>query len=214
MIKKLAESTGGVKDECLLDFLSFINLNPTKNNLQRYLRAASLEQRIKNSFSEKKLTFEQLVMLSEIEKEPDRSDIFNCFLKNFRFNNNETRDLIKDVLIISGREGVKISELYERICRNREKDLNKNELRKEIKRLCYPTLTDTENRFAKTADSLKLSGSTNILTHPYFESNELEIRIKFTEKEQLAGELEILSENINKGKIDKLLKIVKEGKES
>ena len=50
-----------------------------------------------------------------------------------------------------------------------------------------------------------------LVNHPYFESNELELRIKFKNQKDLKNEIEILKKSLEDGRIEKLLKLIKEG---
>ncbi|MGI9554235.1 MAG: ParB/RepB/Spo0J family partition protein [Thermodesulfobacteriota bacterium] len=214
-----AELIRAIKDNCRLedeeiikDILPFIGLNPSTTNFNKYIKVAFLHPEIKQGYTDEHLTFEQLQMLSEIKDDGIIIDIYRNFLKKFRFNNNETRDLLKDILNIKNRESISIKEVSDTVYSRLDDNANKNGFRKELKKICYPALTTVEKVYSDRVNDLNLSGKTRVINHPYFESNELEIRIKFNKAEGLSDELNDLDRNIVNGNIEKLLGLIKEGK--
>ncbi len=158
------------------------------------------------------ISFEQLQFLSEIDDPDFRSGFYNNFLKNYKFNNNEARDLLKDVQAICIRGAQSIDEFAKEIFNKNNEKQDKNMIRKLVKTKCYPRLTGTEQKYNEMVKKLDLGNTSRLINHPYFESNDLELRIKFKEKNGLSDELEKLKESVENGKIEELLKLIKEGK--
>ena len=192
--------------------LSFLDLNPTSSNLKKYLSLADLKHDIKISYLEGHLSFEQLNMLCGLRDTSVRDDVYGLFLKEYRFNNNESRDLIKDLITLIGREKTTIKNIKDKITEKLGNKINKNDIRKELKRVCYPKLTRVEKIYMEKIDDLGLDNNTRIVNHPYFESNEVEARIKFAESGELSSAIKNLQEGIKSGTIDRLLGIIREGK--
>ena len=212
LISRIKSESGLSEKDLVNDILSFFNLNPSINNLNKYIAISELNPVLKLSFLEDKLSFEQLHMLSELKNSEDRMEIFRSFLSGFKFNNNESRDLIKDLLIIKQREKISIKKIAKTVFDNIKDDANKNELRKEIKKICYPKLTKVESLYQKRLSELKLSDNIRFVNHPYFESNDLEVRIKFRGSDELTKALQNLENKLRAGMIDKLVGVIKEGK--
>ena len=56
-----------------------LSIKPSKNNLKKFISVASLDHEIKEFFYEDYFTFEQLVMLSELEDEDYREIVLEKF---------------------------------------------------------------------------------------------------------------------------------------
>jgi len=199
------------QNELIDKILKYFDLNPSINNLNKYIAIAELSTEIKSSFMDDRLSFEQLHMLCEIKNTDERLEIFKNFLIKYKFNNNETRDLIKDLLIIKQREKIGIKKIAGIVKENLNDKVNKNDLRIEIKKICYPKLMVVENLYRERLKDLKLPDNIRLVNHPYFESNDLEVRIKFKSSEKLSDAIKNLESNLSNGNIDKLLRVVKKG---
>lgn len=208
LINRLLSSGDMSKEEIINEFLPLIGLNPSLNNLNKYRSIALLEKELKEACFNELVTFEQLHLLSETDDPQFRTGFYSHFLRNNRFNNNETRDLLKDVQAICIRSAQSIDDLAKQILKEKQ---DKNTIRKLVKSLSYPKLTDTEQKYNEIVKELNLGSSSRLINHPYFESNDLELRIKFKNQEDLISELESLKKSIDEGKIEKLLKLIKEG---
>ena len=201
------------KEELINKILVFFDLNPSLSNLNRYLAVSVLDDEIKTSFLKGQISFEQMLMLGEVENSKERKYLLQNFFKKYKFNNNECRDFLKDLLIIKKRERISINEIWDMINSDIKDKQNKNDLRKEIKRICYPNLTETEKIYQEGLKGLKLTDNIKFVNHPYFEANDIEVRVKFKESKELSEALEQLETNIRKGMIDRLIGIIREGKQ-
>lgn len=208
LLSKLIKSDTLTEAKIKSEFLPILGLNPSLNNLNKYRSVALLEKELKEACFNELVTFEQLLLLSEIDDPKFRTGFYNHFIKNNRFNNNETRDLLKDVQAICIRSSLSIDNLAKQILKEKQ---DKNTIRKLVKVLCYPRLTETEQKYNDIVKDLNLGTSSRLVNHPYFESNDLELRIKFNNQKDLISELESLTKSIDEGKIEKLLKLIKEG---
>ncbi len=208
LLSKLINSDTLTEEKIKSEFLPILGLNPSLNNLNKYRSVALLEKELKEACFNELVTFEQLHLLSEIDDPKFRTGFYNHFIKNNRFNNNETRDLLKDVQAICIRSSLSIDNLAKQILKEKQ---DKNIIRKLVKVLCYPRLTETEQKYNDIVKELNLGTSSRLVNHPYFELNDLELRIKFNNQNDLISELESLKKSIDEGKIEKLLKLIKEG---
>jgi len=212
LISKISKESKLPESDLVNEILVFFGINPSVNNLKKYIAVSEVGSELKSSYLNDKLSIEQLFMLSEIENNDERRDLFTMFFNKFKFNNNESRDIIKDLMIIKHREKTSIKKIAELIYSNLKENANKNELRKEIKKLCYPKLTDVEYTYMESINNLKLPDNIKFVVHPYFESNDIELRIKFKDSKELSNAVELMESNLKKGKIKDLLGVIREGK--
>ena len=77
-------------------------------------------------------------MLAELNDADFRTGFYNNFLKQFKFNNNETRDLLKDVETICMRTKTTPDDLLKEINDSSSKKIDKEVIRKTVKKICYP----------------------------------------------------------------------------
>jgi len=211
LLKMISNSDYYNEKNIVQKILPVFGLNPTLNNLKKYISIASLKPELKKACMNEELTIEQLKLLSEIDDPEFRDGIYNYFLKEYKFNNNETRDLIKELNTISKREKQPVEELAQKIYKENNGKADKNTIRKTVKIICYPKLTKTELKYNELVKNLNLGNSSRLVNHPYFESNEIELRIKIKEKNDLIEDIEKLKASIVDGRVDELLKLIKEG---
>ena len=200
------------ENRIIQEILPLLNINPSRKNLTKYLKLSYLEESLKRAFFDERLSFEQLLMLSEIENSEIRIGIFENLLIRFRFNNNETREFIKDAVEILNRDKSSLTDLLKVIFDKLGSKTSKNDFRKELKAIRFPALSEVEKNYKSNLDDLGLADQVKIKHHPYFESNDLELNIKVKNSKDLKKDLEKLSENIEKGKLDRLLRTLREGK--
>ncbi|MGH7885917.1 MAG: hypothetical protein ACRENO_09510, partial [Thermodesulfobacteriota bacterium] len=203
----------GFSDEDIIGrVLPELSIKPSKNNLNKFLAAASLDSETKKYFNDEYFTFEQLVMITEIEDKSYRDEITDKVLKKFQFNNNETREIIREIYEISKRENLTYNFCVEQIFSELKDKTNKNEFKKKVKFKRYPNLMEVEEEFKSNAKKLGSLNNINLFHHPFFETNEIEIRLKVNNYSQYLETIEKLSEPQNLKTVDSLLKLVKEGK--
>jgi len=212
-----AELVFKFKNLCALDdndlikrILPPLGIAPKWKNLERYLSIAELEPEIKNAFHQQKITLDHAVLLSEL-RDPQRLQILERIILRFKLNKNETREAIQEIQEVAFRDRKSIGDVIESIENRIGQDGSKNEFRHELKLLRYPVLTQVEENFRECLNHLNLPKELNIFHPPFFEGNDLEIRLRFKSKEGLREVITYLSSRIEDGKIENLINIVKEG---
>ena len=212
-----AELVFKFKNLCALDdndlikrILPPLGIAPTWKNLERYLSIAELEPEIKNAFHQQKITLDHAVLLSEL-RDPQRLQILERIILRFKLNKNETREAIQEIQEVAFRDRKSIGDVIESIENRIGRDGNKNEFRHELKLLRYPVLTQVEENFKECLKDLNLPKDLNIFHPPFFEGNYVEIRIRIESAGRLSEILSYFESVIEKGLIDKLMSVVKEG---
>ncbi len=203
----------GLSDEELLKtVLPKLSIKPSKNNLLKFIAVALLDYEIKKLFYDDYFTFEQLAMFSEIEDENYKEIVINKVFRKFRFNNNETREILREVYEISKRDNISFDKCIDGIFDDIGNNPNKNDFKKKVRFMRYPNLMKVEEKFKEKAKGLKSIRNLNLFHHPYFETNEIEIRLKVNNIEEYVEILQKLSDDSNIENIERLLRLIKEGK--
>ena len=77
----------------------------------------------------------------------------------------------------------------------------------------YPTLSKVEENYKTCLSGFDLPKDIGIYHSPFFEGNDLEIRLRFGASDRLSELLSYLSSVVDDRGIEKLLNIVKEGEQ-
>ncbi len=204
----------GCDDKSLIsEILPLLQIPSTRKHLDKYLSLASLHKFIKEAYYEGNITIEQCLMVSETTLD-NQVPILNYLLLKFNLNNNESRQLIHLIEEITLRDLKSVREVLEDAENQMEqRKKGKNELRRELKRMRFPDLSKIEEKYKKEVDNLKLSKEINLFVNQFFEGNELELRLKVKSEEEFLQILASLEKCLQSGGIEKLLNIIKHGRE-
>lgn len=202
-----------VNDSSLLnEVLPLLDIPANRKHFDRYIALSSLNKAIKSAFYEDKITIEQCQMLSEVSKS-NQLPILELLLLNYKLNNNESRQFIQIIEEITLRDLKSVSEVIAQAEESIEQGAKgKNELRGELRRLRYPDLILVETKYKKAVEELKLPKEINLYVNQFFEGNDLELRIRINNSQELSEILSKLEDSVNKGLFEKLLKIIQDGK--
>ena len=199
-------------DETLInDFLPFLGIPSSRKHLDRYLNLSSLDKEIKNAFYEDKITIEQCYLVSEISGN-SQVPLFKLLLFKYNLNNNESRQVILLIEEIALRDLKPVSEVILQAERNLDSETKgKNELRQELRKMRYPDLASVEEKYRRILDELSLPKQLTIHTNSFFESNDLELRIKIKSLDDLIEIKTFLGSKNAETTIDRLLNLIKKG---
>jgi len=202
----------GFDDNKLMkEALPIVGVSPSRRNFDRFISLSSLEDEIKEACDDGKISVDQAVLLSEVEKR-DRVEILRNILLKFRLNNNETREVLKDIQGVALRDNRSLVKLIDELLSKIGSSGGKNEFRHELKLLRYPMLTEAEDQFRSLLKDLNFTKELNFFHPPFFEGNEIEMRLRFSDSRRFSEIISYLSSKINRSKIEKLINIVKEGR--
>lgn len=191
-------------------FLELIGLPRSEKNIERYSQLSSADKQIVDLYLENKINPDQVFILSQLNLS-DAMILANRIIIPFRFNSNETRDFIKDLLDVLIRDRIAIGKILDDLLNSGENN-NKDKIRYTLKCRRYPALMRSEDKFSDLIKKLKLPKNININHSPFFESNFIEIIIRASKESQLK-ELKDLLETDNKyALLNDLISLVKDGK--
>lgn len=173
-------------------FLKLIDYPTTERNIQRFTFLSNVDASIQNYYLDEKLNPEQCFLLSQINI-VDALLLIIKVIVPFRFNTNETRELLSELNDISIRDDISISQIVENIL-NMQGQSTKNGIRLDIKKLRSPRLVEVEKEYNQIVKGLKLPKGVLISYSPYFENNYIEVKARIDNENKL-NELKILFEN-------------------
>jgi ParB/RepB/Spo0J family partition protein len=198
-------------DELIQKVLPLVGIRATRRNLERCMSLAGLDIEIKEAYYKEKISTDQALSLSEVE--PDqRVEILGRILQRFKYNSNETREMVRDLLAVASRDKMSVGRMIDRISSEIGRSGDKNQFRHALRRLRYPFLSKVEENYKTCLSGFNLPKDIGIYHSPFFEGNDLEIRLKFRTSDRLSELLSCLSSIVDDRGIEKLLNIVKEGK--
>lgn len=199
------------EDKDLLPILEILEIKPSLNNLHKYLKVDTLNPEFKELFYKEYFTFEQLVMFSEIQDIEYRIMLLNKILKHYKYNNNETREIIREVYEIAKRDKLSYEECFNKIIGSSGNNPNKDQIKKTIRLMRYPELVKVEKEFKEKLKQIEDIGLLEINHHPFFETNRIEIKFKLTDIDDFKEAMKRLSDEKNQEIFASLLELVKKG---
>jgi ParB/Sulfiredoxin domain len=191
------------------DALPYVGIPPSRKQYDRCIGLAALDREIKDAFYGEKITIEQCQMLSESAL-TEKALLYAGVIDKYRLNNNESRHVLKDIEEIALRDKRPFPDIMDEI-EGRLGGGGKDELRAALRKMRYPALTGVEEKWSKAIGSLDLPANTSIVTGPFFEGSEIEIKIRLKSPEELPPAVSALDDASTSGGIARLFKIVREG---
>lgn len=211
IIRMLNSYTGLSEEDIIKLYLPLSGIAPSRKNYDKYLSVSLLSEDIKESFHEGRYSFEHLELFSGIQDDNDRDIIFREIFCCFRFNLNESREVIKNLLEIASRDKNDTGSILEEIFTSSGTDLSKNEFIKMLRNRRNPTICRMNKEFNEIAGSINTDENTSLIHHPYFERNDLEFRISFRTLDDLKQSVTKLTDEIDKGSVGNLLDFIRTG---
>ncbi|MER3446926.1 MAG: hypothetical protein C4291_08830 [Candidatus Dadabacteria bacterium] len=133
-------------------------------------------------------------------------------LLRFKLNANETREAIREIQEIAFRDKKSINETIDEILlKVGQSQVRVDSFRRELKLMRYPFLSQVEEEFRDCLNDLSLPKEISIHHPPFFEGSYIEIRIKVESTERLSQILSHLISAVERGLIDRLMSIVRDG---
>jgi ParB/RepB/Spo0J family partition protein len=192
--------------------LPYLGISSSLKNFEKYMRLAELEREIKDAFYSQRITIEQALILSDLESSV-RTEILKRVLLRFKLNTNETREFVREIQEVGIRDKKSVDETIDEILSRIDQGEVKGDFfRRELKLMRYPVLSQIEEEFRNCLKCLNLPKEVNIYHPPFFEGNYVEIRMRIESAERFSQILSYLISVIEKGFVDRLVGIVREGR--
>ena len=149
-----------------------------------------LDTEIKKYLVQKKISLQTVKILLKMESD-ERSHVFN-FMSNLKFNINQQKQFIDNIIDLSAIENKPVYELLNEPSLKKilvNKHSNNPQKAKAILRLLrgrrFPSLVKAEKGFKKKVSSLNLPKSATIHAPPYFEEPHYRLEVLFKEGKEL-----------------------------
>jgi len=210
LIRKFIELAKLNENQIRDEILPLLKIPNNKKNLDKYILIGNLSGEILDAYYSEKITFQQVALFSKLKIE-GKLEILNNVVLEFKLNNNEAREVLNEIEEIVNRDNQTVLDIIQFIHSRISGSLDKNSFRYELKKLRYPEFVSVENKYKSLLKELDFPSSINLVCGQYFEGNDFELRMKVKGSQELKESLLSISEQIDNGKIDKLLSIITKG---
>lgn len=194
----------------LRNYLELTGIPRTDKNLEKYNYLSKVDYKIIDYYLDEKLSSEQVFLLSQLYVS-DALFIANSVIIPYRFNNNESREFVRDISEISNRDNISIDKIIDNLLNLNDK-ISKDKIRYYLKKRRYPNLVKIEEQFDDYLKDLKLPKYINISHSPFFENNFIDLVMRLDNENKLKETRELFAEEYTYTILSDLIRIVREGK--
>jgi len=196
-------SLGMAEKEVIDKYLPLFGLQPNKRVLKRVVGLLRLERGLQEYVVRKELSLAAAVLLLDIDREGQEALV--SFFNEFKPGENRVKEIVTSLREISLRDNISIGSLLatEEIGRIRaDKELptpqRLESLRKCLKMIRYPRLSEMEKRFTSVKRSLCFPAQ--IAFHPpsFFEGDQFMMELKFRDFRELQQLVTRVSQMVEK----------------
>ena len=213
-LSKLHKLCNVPPEELMEEFAGPFDIPPIWEKFLDYIGVAGLELPIRKALADGGLEFQACVELARLDSS-DRQVLFDMILSRAKMNLNESIAFINDIRELCLILGKNLSEIcslpaIDRILSDEKINLRGKgtAIRDCIHKLRYRELSAREEAFAKVLKNMALAEGIRIGYPRFFEGDLLSIDIKARKIEELAGQLESLSDARNLKSIEYLLNVI------
>ncbi len=174
-----------IEEEALSELISpLLGLPKSREVIDNYLKIAELEDGIKESFLQAKVSLGQLLILARLTSS-ERLNIYNKVLLNCRPNLNEFKEIMENLRFVTQRCAKTYKEIFnKKIIKDAlfSKELNSRQktiaLLNILRTLRYPMLMAKSRKFLKIAEPMNIDNKLRITAPENFEGNFVNILLK------------------------------------
>ncbi len=185
------------REEIVTNFMPILNIATNKQTLELFLGLEELEEEIKVSIAEERLSLRVAGFMRNIGRD-DRLRINDLFT-SLKWTFNQQWETIQWIIEIASREGRTIKEVIDdrHIIEvlNNDRMNNPQKVKaivKILKARRFPSLLEAEKLFKKGLSNLSLPLGVKIIPPPFFEGIDYRLEIVFTKGQELKEELAYL----------------------
>lgn len=210
LISRLLDATTLSDNQFIATALPIMEIAPSRKQFDRFVGLSRLPLPMIEACLKKQISIEQAYIFSSIDGET-ALNIFNKLFLKYKFNTNETRELVKELPEAAAIKGLSIDGILHTISTKIADANNKNEFRKILKRLRYPDLTSMESAYRDYCKGMGLPKKLDVSHSPYFEKNYLNFSFKIEDEKSYQEIIDVLGGLNSKGSIKILLNLVRSG---
>ncbi|MDR4499322.1 MAG: ParB/RepB/Spo0J family partition protein [Candidatus Scalindua sp.] len=211
IILKNFQEIGYINKRLLTDIAPLLRIPQNEKLVERYISLLQLEKEVVDSVAKQELELEKAFLLIPLE-DSERDCVYNLLYKETRTNVNEAKETLRNLLDLKLIKQTAIPELFmTKEIRDILQDKRRNKRQKGeslyrlIKHMRYPTISRKEAEFAQSIKELGLDNSIRINHAPFFEKDEVQITIKFSDEKNLKNHLERVLSHLRAGSIKNIL---------
>ena len=183
VLHKLIHQFGLSRDSIVRDYMLMLGLQPNPIILEKISQLAELDVRIKRYIVEKEVSLGNATQFLEFAPE-DQAEI-GKLVSELKLGENTLKEVLTLLREISLRDAVTVKDLIqgeiEGIVSNItiSKVQKTNRVRRRLREMRYPKLTELENAFREKRKGLRLSPGISLQPPPYFEGDQLKVEFRF-----------------------------------
>jgi ParB-like chromosome segregation protein Spo0J len=207
---------GVPKDAVVKDHLSRLQIPQTLNHLDTYLRIAALDPETKDVIHSKNMPFPVVELLTDYSEE--ERQVLLPFLNPL--GQNKQRELLQNLMEITKRDRISVQKIFagEEARKTRaDKNLSPlqkaEEMRSQIQRKRYPTLSIWRDTFKSEKKELEWPDDIKIEPSSFFEGQEFTVQFSFKNLEEYRKKLTKLERVASEKKVSRLLKFAPKKKD-
>ena len=213
ILKKLIQE--GIQEDIIIDqYMPLLELERSKKIFQDLLSVEKIVsglQKLLHQFKIPVKVFQVFYLWnSEDQKAAER------FFSKTRPGANKWRDLLELTEEISRRDGISPKEVFsspatlETLKDNGLTPPQKyDRVFQTLQQKRYPVLSDLKKQVLRTLDEMKLDDKTRFKYQEAFESDEMQLQLKFRDERELSQQVEKIFHALQSGSIEKLINIIK-----
>jgi ParB family chromosome partitioning protein len=200
----------GISENAVVkDHLSYLEIPPTFDYLDAYLRIADLDADTQSIIHSKNMAFPVVRLLTEYSEE-ERRHLLSLLLP---LGQNKQKELLQNLLEISRRDGVPVQKIL--TCEDIQRTVaNQNlspfqkaeAIRHHIQRQRYPALSAWNDTFQSQKKDLEWPEDIKIEPSPFFEGEEFTVHFTFKDFDDFKTKLTKLNEMASDAKISRILR--------
>lgn len=192
-----------------------LGLPPSGERVRQYLGLLNLEDALQVAIAEERLATAHGFLLASLPSE-ERLAIFHQIFETCQPSLQEGREIIEHLSDLKAILKSPVGQILRRppiqatlsaahLAPRRRCKL----LRDELRRLRYPSLTSTEQRFSEELDALDMSKTWRVQHAPYFEENHLTFSARVQSVEELRSAVARLTAACDDERLQRLFKLVR-----
>jgi len=190
-----------------------LDIPPTIEAVETYLFFKEFSEKHQDDLAAGRLTPQHAELLRPLRPEDRRMTADKLFGEH-RVSLQEAREMVDNVSSLAARDGVRVNDIFDR---PQIKEIFVNEswtprqragqLRTYLQHERFPRLSDTEEKFAKLAESLEKQ-KISVRPPRFFEGNELTVTVRAGEAEEISAAITAMQDAAKRGLWKKLFALL------
>jgi ParB/RepB/Spo0J family partition protein len=213
VLQRFATLWHGDLERLQREICPLIDIPATVEAVETYLFFKEFPERHQENLAAGRLTPQHAELLHRLRPE-DRRIAAEKIFGDYRISLPEAREMIDNVANLASREGVRVSEIFERppikeifVNENWTPRQRASQLRTYLQHERFPRLSETEERFAKLVAPLE-EQKISIRPPRFFEGNELTVTVRASEPEEIGRAIASMNEATVRGLWKKLFALL------